>query len=128
MRRIRVLAMAFACVVWPAPATLASDVRSTRAVRGGFLVGFSVGPGTTFPCDTCASFRGEVHVGAMATEQLAVLAEVEGTGANDGYDGLYLITIGAQFWPGPPSRCRGTAWYPPPASLERRVARRTGRP
>ena len=39
--------------------------------REGFLIGFSLGFGATFPCDTCADFGAEFHVGAMASPRLS---------------------------------------------------------
>ena len=63
-------------------------------------IGFSVGFGATFPCDTCADLASEFHVGAMASPNLAVLAEFGGVGGDDrSGGGLLMVTIGAQYWP-----------------------------
>lgn len=68
--------------------------------RQGFLIGFSLGFGATFPCDTCADFASEFHLGAMASRNLAVLAEIGGVGGDDrSGGGLLMVTIGAQYWP-----------------------------
>ena len=67
--------------------------------RDGFLIGFSLGYGATFPCDTCADGAGEFHLGAMASPKLAVLAEVGIVGGDDrSHGGLLLATIGVQYW------------------------------
>lgn len=68
--------------------------------REGFLIGFSLGYGATFPCDVCADLGGEFHVGAMANRRLAVLAEMSIVGGDEKSDGgLMLATIGVQYWP-----------------------------
>jgi hypothetical protein len=69
--------------------------------RDGFLIGFSLGFGSSHPCDECPGFGGTFMVGGMAEEELAIVFEVSGVESErDGRDeGLGLATIGARYWP-----------------------------
>jgi hypothetical protein len=67
--------------------------------REGFLIGFSLGFGSAHPCDVCANFGGDFHVGAFAKKNLAVLGEIGAVGSDDEGEGLLLAAIAVQYWP-----------------------------
>ena len=69
--------------------------------RDGFLIGFSLGFGASYPCDECPGFGGSFMVGGMAAKNVAVLIEFASVSSErDGLTaGLGLITIGARYWP-----------------------------
>jgi hypothetical protein len=74
------------------------------AGREGFVIGFAVGFGAAYPCDTCPSGAGSFHVGAMAGPSVAVLADLSavGGGEDSGGDdshGLGVLALGVRFWP-----------------------------
>src|SRR5262245_35007070 len=69
------------------------------SVREGFLIGFSLGFGSAYPCDVCANFGGDFHVGAFATKKLAVLGEIGAVGSDEEGAGLLLAAIAVQYWP-----------------------------
>ena len=79
--------------------------QDSRAVeREGFLIGFALGFGASYPCDTCASGAFSFHVGAMAGPRVAVLADISAVGgggdsAGDEGRGLGVLALGARFWP-----------------------------
>jgi hypothetical protein len=77
----------------------AQDPTPKAAEREGFLIGFSFGFGATYPCDTCAGFGGDFHVGAFAKPNLAVLFELGAVGADEREEGLAMATISVQYWP-----------------------------
>ena len=77
---------------------------SQAITREGFLIGFAVGFGASYPCDTCPSGAGSFHVGAMAGPRVAVLADISAVGGGgdsvgDGSRGLGVLALGARFWP-----------------------------
>jgi len=77
--------------------------------RDGFIIGFGVGFGATYPCDSCPSFAGSFYVGAMAARNVAVVADfalVGGDADRSPADlsssrglGLATFALGIQFWP-----------------------------
>jgi hypothetical protein len=50
--------------------------------RTGFVIGFSVGFGATYPCDTCPSVAGSFYVGARTNRHVAVVADIGVTGGD----------------------------------------------
>jgi hypothetical protein len=77
---------------------------STAMAREGFMIGFAVGFGASYPCDTCPSVAGSFHVGAMAGPRVAVLADISAVGGGgdsvgDEGRGLGVLALGARFWP-----------------------------
>jgi hypothetical protein len=87
-----------------------SDSKSNKSGdHNGFIVGFSVGFGATYPCDTCPSFAGSFYVGARTNRNVAILADIgvvggdfdrslEDVGTERGL-GLATFTLGARVWP-----------------------------
>lgn len=77
--------------------------------RDGFIVGFGVGFGATYPCDSCPSFAGNFYVGAMASPNLAVMADFSVAGGDTDRPasdigtsrglGLATFALAVQFWP-----------------------------
>jgi hypothetical protein len=77
--------------------------------RTGFVIGFSVGFGATYPCDTCPSVAGSFYVGARAARHVAVVADIGVTGgdfdrpfeerASERGLALSTFTLGARVWP-----------------------------
>jgi hypothetical protein len=103
MRRVFAFLFLLACAAAPASAW---DRYGRHPIyefeREGFLIGFSLGFGSSHPCDNCPGFGGTFMVGGMAQEDLAVLFEVTGVGSSDeGRDnqGLGTATIAARYWP-----------------------------
>jgi hypothetical protein len=85
------------------PALAVADDFHRHATRDGFLVGFSLGFGSTFPCDVCPSLGGDIHIGAMAGRNVAVMADFNVVGGDEGPLGepgsLGVAAIAVQFWP-----------------------------
>ena len=81
----------------------AQGQRDRPATKEGFLVGFSVGFGSTFPCDECPSLSGDIHIGAMATSNVAIVADFGAVGGDDeSFDEPGSLAVGAlavKFWP-----------------------------
>lgn len=103
MTRLKTLLSGLTVLLIRAPGVGADETAASAAdapaKREGFLIGFSLGFGAVYPCDTCADFGGDFHVGAMASRRLAILAELSAVGGEDHNDGLFLATIAAQYWP-----------------------------
>ena len=73
--------------------------------RYGFLIGFSVGAGVVAPdpCEGCGVLAGaEVHLGAMATPEVAFMLEAGGLGRDDLHH--VFLAAAAQWWPDPYER------------------------
>src|SRR5262245_1911339 len=59
------------------PASAESESKPSQGRdRTGFVIGFAVGFGATYPCDTCPSVAGSFYVGARTTKNLAVVADI----------------------------------------------------
>jgi hypothetical protein len=67
------------------------------------MIGFALGFGASYPCDTCPSGAGSFHVGAMASPSVAVLADISLVGGGgDSFEessGLGVLALGVRFWP-----------------------------
>lgn len=99
MTRLETLLSGLTLMLLLASGAGAEDSAGAPDQREGFLIGFSLGFGAVFPCDTCADFGGEFHVGAMASRRLAVLADLSAVDSVESRNGgLLLATIGAQYW------------------------------
>ena len=106
MKAARATAVFLAAILWAGPAAAETD---TAGARNGFVIGFGVGFGATYPCDSCPSFAGSFYVGAMATRNVAVVADISLVGGDVDRNpsrirssrglGLATFTLGAQFWP-----------------------------
>jgi hypothetical protein len=107
MRSI-VFAALLAPSVLPAFADAADRYRRRpihEVYREGFLVGFSIGAGDLAPdrCEDCGVALGvDVHVGAMASREVAVMVELSGLGRGDLTHGV--LAAAAQWWPDPAGR------------------------
>jgi hypothetical protein len=88
-----------AALLLAGPAAAQDQTPKPAPGRDGFLIGFSFGFGASYPCDTCAGFGGDFHVGAFAKKNLAVLFELGAVGADEREEGLALATISVQYWP-----------------------------
>jgi len=93
-------------ILWAGPA--AAEV-AKAGPRDGFVFGFGVGFGATYPCDSCPSFAGSLYVGARTARNVAVVADVSLVGGDVDRNraelrssrglGLATFTLGIQFWP-----------------------------
>jgi hypothetical protein len=85
-----------------AAAPTRADDSEDRPGKSGFLVGFSFGFGSTFPCEVCPSAAGELQIGAMAAPRVAVVADIGVVGGEDGRGDSGSLAVGAlavQLWP-----------------------------
>lgn len=92
----------------PAPAGAADFFRRRpihEIYRDGFLIGFSIGAGGLRPdaCRDCGVALGlDLHMGAMASREVAVMLELSGVGRGDLGHGI--LAAAAQWWPDPAGR------------------------
>ncbi|HUG55224.1 MAG TPA: hypothetical protein VMR21_16575 [Vicinamibacteria bacterium] len=76
-----------------------------ESYREGFLVGFSIGAGDLGPdaCRDCGVALGlDLHLGAVASREVAVMLELSGVGRRD--IGHGILAVAAQWWPDPAGR------------------------
>jgi hypothetical protein len=92
--------------VVPAAATDIVRGRPIHEVyREGFLIGFSLGAGdlSPDPCRDCGlGVGGDLHIGAMASREVAVMLEIAIVGRGDTTHGL--LGVAGQWWPDPAGR------------------------
>jgi Outer membrane protein beta-barrel domain len=77
--------------------------------RDGFIIGFGVGFGATYPCDTCPSFAGSFYVGAMTSKNVAIVGDFAVVGGDVDRPpaqlgssrglGLGTFALAVQVWP-----------------------------
>ena len=106
MKPAHATAVLLTAILWAGPAAAET---APAGDRKGFLIGFGVGFGATYPCDSCPSFAGSFYVGAMTTRNVAVVADIGVVGGDADRDlsevgssrglGLATFTLGIQFWP-----------------------------
>jgi hypothetical protein len=106
MKAARATGVVLSAILWALPVAAETAKAGTR---DGFVFGFGVGFGATYPCDSCPSFAGSVYVGAMTARNVAVVADVSLMGGDVDRDpsqvrsprglGLATFTLGVQFWP-----------------------------
>jgi hypothetical protein len=98
--RVRSALPVLALLALAAPA-FAQSASPTR--REGFVVGFGLGFGSTYPCDNCPSGAFDFFVGAMATPNVALVADfsVVGNGDDLGERGrsMGVMALGVRVWP-----------------------------
>ncbi len=103
MKHTRSICLLLAGVLLAAAPALAQGSRQAPPTKDGFLIGFSLGFGSTFPCDECPSLAGSFSIGAMASSNVAIVADFGVVGGEDrdfGEPGSLAVgALAVQFWP-----------------------------